>query len=98
MRVPEMLLIPGPVSVSPDVLSVLGRPVSAHYGEDWVETYGELTASLAELFRTAGDVVLLFGPGTAALEMCLASGLAPGDEVLVATNGLFGERLADVAR
>jgi alanine-glyoxylate transaminase / serine-glyoxylate transaminase / serine-pyruvate transaminase len=93
-----MLLIPGPVSVSPDVLSVLGRPVSAHYGEDWVETYRELTASLAELFRTAGDVVLLFGPGTAALEMCLASGLAPGDEVLVATNGRFGERPADVAR
>jgi alanine-glyoxylate transaminase/serine-glyoxylate transaminase/serine-pyruvate transaminase len=93
-----MLLIPGPVSVSPDVLSVLGRPVSAHYGDDWVEMYRGLTAALADLFRTQGDVVLLFGPGTAALETCLASSLAPGDEVLIATNGMFGERLADVAR
>jgi alanine-glyoxylate transaminase / serine-glyoxylate transaminase / serine-pyruvate transaminase len=92
-----MLLIPGPVSVSPDVLSAMGRPVAAHYGDDWVEMHHELTASLAEIFKTRGDVVLLFGPGTAALETCLASSLARGDEVLVATNGMFGERLVEVA-
>jgi alanine-glyoxylate transaminase/serine-glyoxylate transaminase/serine-pyruvate transaminase len=98
MRVTEMLMIPGPVSVSPAVLDVVGRPVSAHYGDDWVALYRALSVSLAEVFRTRGDVVLLFGPGTAALETCLASGLAPGDEVLIATNGVFGSRLVDVAR
>jgi alanine-glyoxylate transaminase / serine-glyoxylate transaminase / serine-pyruvate transaminase len=98
MRVPETLLIPGPVSVSSEVLTALARPVPAHYGDDWVELYHKLTTDLAGIFGTAGDVVLLFGPGTAALETCLASGLASGDEVLVATNGLFGERFAEVAR
>jgi alanine-glyoxylate transaminase/serine-glyoxylate transaminase/serine-pyruvate transaminase len=98
MRVPETLLIPGPVSVSSEVLTALARPVPAHYGDDWVDLYHRLTVDLAGIFGTAGDVVLLFGPGTAALETCLASGLATGDEVLVATNGLFGDRLADVAR
>ena len=97
MRVPETLLIPGPVSVSEDVLSALGGPVPAHYGDEWVRIYRRLTAQLAEVFGTGGDVVLLFGPGTAGLEMCLASGLCPGDEVLVGVNGLFGERLAEVA-
>jgi len=98
MRVPETLLIPGPVSVSEEVLTALARPVPAHYGEDWVELYGRLTTSLAGVFGTAGDVVLLFGPGTAALECCLASGLADGDEVLVGVNGMFGDRLIEVAR
>jgi len=97
MRVPETLLIPGPVTVSPSVLGVLGRPVPAHYGDDWVEMYRRLSASLARIFGTDGDVVLLFGPGTAALETCLASTLAHGDDVLVATNGLFGERLVEIA-
>lgn len=96
MRVTETLLIPGPVSVSQEVLAALAKPVTAHYGDDWVELYDRLTTSLAGIFRTTGDVVLLFGPGTAALEMCLASGLAAGDEVLVATNGLFGSRLAEL--
>jgi alanine-glyoxylate transaminase/serine-glyoxylate transaminase/serine-pyruvate transaminase len=98
MRVPETLLIPGPVSVSSEVLTALARPVSAHYGDDWVEMYRRLTADLADVFGTAGDVVLLFGPGTAALETCLASALAAGDEVLVGVNGLFGSRFAEVAR
>jgi len=98
MRVPETLLIPGPVSVSSEVLTALARPVPAHYGEEWVEPYQRLTTDLAGIFGTAADVVLLFGPGTAALETCLASALASGDEVLVGTNGLFGERFADVAR
>jgi alanine-glyoxylate transaminase / serine-glyoxylate transaminase / serine-pyruvate transaminase len=97
MRVPEMLLIPGPVSVSEDVLAELGRPVPAHYGDEWVDLWRRLSAQLAEIYRTEGDIVLLFGPGTAALETCLASCLGPGDEVLVGTNGLFGERLAEVA-
>ena len=97
MVVPETLLIPGPVSVSADVLAALGRPVPAHYGDEWVALHRRLTASLADIFGTKGDVLLLFGPGTAAIETCLASCLAEGDEVLVGANGLFGERVAEVA-
>jgi len=96
MRVPETLLIPGPVSVSPAVLEAAGGPVPAHYGEDWVAVHRRLTTSLRGIFGTAGEVFLLFGPGTAAIEACLASSLVPGDEVLVAVNGMFGERLAEV--
>jgi alanine-glyoxylate transaminase / serine-glyoxylate transaminase / serine-pyruvate transaminase len=97
MRVPETLLIPGPVSVSAGVLDALSRPVPAHYGEEWVELNHRLTASLKTIFGTGGDVVLLFGPGTAGVETCLGSCLAAGDELLVGVNGMFGERVAEVA-
>src|SRR5262249_58938373 len=98
MRDSETLLIPGPVSVGPEVLAALGQPVPAHYGDDWVVMYRRLASSLASIFGTEGDVLPLFGPGTAALEACPASTLAPGGEVLGATNGLVGRGPAQGAR
>src|SRR5438132_13366349 len=93
----EILLIPGPVSVEPEVLEALSYPVRAHYGADWAQFYRRLTGSLARIFKTETDPLLLFGPGTAAIEACFASTLARGDEVAVVANGLFGERMVDVA-
>src|SRR2546430_15122294 len=92
MRVRETLLIPGPVSVDPRVLAAMAEPVRAHYGDDWLERYRALTAALARLFRTDGDIMLMFGPASAALEACMASTLGRGDEILVASNGFFGDR------
>jgi len=94
----EFLMIPGPVSVDDDVLEALGRPVRAHYGDGWTRLYNHAAAGMREVFRTEGDVFLLFGSGMAGVEMCRASVLAPGDEVVVGANGLFGERMVDVAR
>lgn len=93
----EILLIPGPVSVEPEVLHALSQPVRAHYGAEWAAFYRALTVSLQQVFRTQGDVLLMSGPGTAAIESCLASTLSRGDEVVVATNGLFGDRIVDLA-
>ena len=94
----EFLMIPGPVSVDDDVLEALGRPVRAHYGDEWSQLYRHVSAGMREVFRTDGEVYLLFGSGMAGVEMCLASVLGPGDEVVVGANGLFGERMVEVAR
>jgi alanine-glyoxylate transaminase / serine-glyoxylate transaminase / serine-pyruvate transaminase len=94
----EFLMIPGPVSVDNEVLEALARPVRAHYGDGWTRLYGHAVAGMRDVFRTDGDVFLLFGSGMAGVEMCIASVLGPGDEVVVGANGLFGERMADVAR
>jgi alanine-glyoxylate transaminase/serine-glyoxylate transaminase/serine-pyruvate transaminase len=85
------------VSVSDDVLEALSRPVPAHYGDDWVAFNRRLSTSLADVFRTRGDVILLFGPASAAIEAALASTLARGDEVLIVANGVFGQRLVEIA-
>jgi alanine-glyoxylate transaminase/serine-glyoxylate transaminase/serine-pyruvate transaminase len=91
-------MIPGPVSVDDDVLEALGRPVRAHYGDDWVRLHKHAVTGMREVFKTDGDVFLLFGSGMAGVEMCIASVLGPGDEIVVGANGTFGERMADVAR
>jgi alanine-glyoxylate transaminase/serine-glyoxylate transaminase/serine-pyruvate transaminase len=94
----EFLMIPGPVSVDDEVLEALARPVRAHYGDEWTRLYKRAVAGMRDVFRTGGEVYLLFGSGMAGVEMCIASVLGPGDEVVVGANGLFGERMAEVAR
>jgi alanine-glyoxylate transaminase / serine-glyoxylate transaminase / serine-pyruvate transaminase len=93
----EFLMIPGPVSVEEEVREALGRPVLAHYGDGWTSLYKRAVAGMREVFRTEGEVHLVFGSGMAAVEMCIASVLAPGDEVLIPSNGLFGDRMAEAA-
>ncbi len=90
-------MIPGPVSVEDRVLEALARPVRAHYGDAWTHLYKRAVAGMRELFKTTGEVHLVFGSGMAGVEMCVASVLSRGDQVLVATNGLFGDRMAEVA-
>ncbi|HET7339596.1 MAG TPA: alanine--glyoxylate aminotransferase family protein [Candidatus Dormibacteraeota bacterium] len=94
----EFLMIPGPVSVDDEVLEALARPVRAHYGDGWVRLHKHAVEGMRGVFQTDGDVYLLFGSGMAGVEMCIASVLGPGDEVVVGANGLFGERMAEVAR
>jgi alanine-glyoxylate transaminase/serine-glyoxylate transaminase/serine-pyruvate transaminase len=93
----EFLMIPGPVSVDDEILEALARPVRAHYGDAWTRLYKHAASSMREVFKTTGDVHLVFGSGMAGVEMCIASVLSPGDEVLIPSNGLFGDRMVEVA-
>jgi alanine-glyoxylate transaminase/serine-glyoxylate transaminase/serine-pyruvate transaminase len=93
-----LLLIPGPVSIDDEVLEVLSRPVMAHYGDAWTALYNRVLAGMQRVFRTSGEVHLVFGPGMSGIEMAMASVLGPGDKVLIPSNGMFGERLIEVGR
>ena len=61
-----------------------------------------LTPTTTEVGQQAqeGDdgysVVIVSGSGTAAMEMVIANRFGPGDNVLVPTNGKFGERVAQM--
>lgn len=90
-------MIPGPVSVDDEVLEALARPVRAHYGDGWTQLYKHAVAGMRHVFKTDGEVHLLFASGMAGVEMCIASVLGPGDPVLVTANGVFGDRMAEVA-
>src|SRR5437588_8292350 len=67
----EFLMIPGPVSVDETVLEALARPVRAHYGDGWTELYKRCTAGMKKVFKTSGDVHLIFGSGMAGIETCI---------------------------
>src|SRR5260370_32454142 len=93
----EFEMSPGPGSGDEGILEGLALPLGAHYGDDGPRLYKHATSSMRAVFKTTGDVHLVFGSGMAGVEMCIASVLSPGDEVLIPSNGLFGDRMVEVA-
>jgi len=91
------LMIPGPVDVEDDVLAAMSRPTMPHYGTEWLEIYYDVIAMLKQVFQTESDVLIMAGPGSAALEAALGSLLAPGDLVCIPVSGFFGRRLVQLA-
>ena len=53
---------------------------------------------LKPVFGTAGDVLLLGCSGTGGLEAAMTNMFGPGEKVLVAPVGVFGNRFAEIAR
>lgn len=92
------LFTPGPTSVPPETLEVLGRPVHHHRTAEFRKTFTEVQTLLKEVYQTAQPVHVITGSGTAAFEAGLTSTLAPGAKILNVTNGKFAERWAQQAK
>jgi len=90
-------MIPGPVEVHPEVLKAMAGQVVPHYGDIWVEKYGHVLEMLKKVFGTRGDVYVMTGSGTAAIDACFGSALCTGEKVIIGNNGFFGDRLVSIA-
>jgi len=94
----RILLGPGPSMLDPRVLQALAQPPIGHLDPYLLKLYEEEQELLRIIFQTKNDwTFVLSGTGTAGMEAALANLLEPGDAVLVASHGYFGERLADIA-
>jgi alanine-glyoxylate transaminase / serine-glyoxylate transaminase / serine-pyruvate transaminase len=98
--VPERMLFgPGPSDVAPSVLEAMSRPVVGHLDPAFVGILDEISTMLRSVFRTANDVTFaVSGTGSAGMEMALVNLLEPGERAVVGIAGVFGERLAEIAR
>ena len=90
------LMIPGPVSVDDDVLFEMGQQVRPHYGAEWTADYNETRDLLKEVFKTDGEVHILSGSGSAAIDAAIGSLSTTGETVVVGNNGFFGDRLEEI--
>ena len=89
---------PGPSDVSPRVLAALARPTIGHLDPEFQGLMEEIKAALQRLFNAPDHAcVPLPAPGTAGMEAAMMNLLEPGDRVVVAINGAFGGRMADMA-
>lgn len=96
--VEEILLLPGPVAVAPDVLAAAALPMRNHRGPRARKLYDRLYEQLREILQTKQRVVLLGSSGTGALEASIVNLFSPGDLLLSLSIGSFGDRLAAIAR
>lgn len=95
----EILLMgPGPSCVPPAVYEALARPTIGHLDPRFVAIMDEIKDLLRQVIGTGNRLTLpVSGTGSAGMETCFVNLVEPGDAVLVLVNGVFGERMADVA-
>ena len=94
----RILMGPGPSDVSPRVLAALARPTIGHLDPEFQVLMEEIKAALQRVFNAPDHAcVPLPAPGTAGMEAAMMNLLEPGDRCVVAVNGAFGGRMADMA-
>ncbi len=96
---PERLLLgPGPSNAHPTVLNALSRPPIGHLDPLYVDLMAEVQELLRYAWQTDNRLTLpMSGTGSAAMEATIANCVEPGETVLVAVKGYFGNRLKDMA-
>ena len=95
---PRLLMGPGPSNPYPEVFEALGRPLLGHLDPEFLVLLDEVQERLRTVFATANRLTLpISGTGSAGMEASFVNVIAPGDVVVVGVNGLFGERMCDIA-
>jgi 2-aminoethylphosphonate-pyruvate transaminase len=94
-----ILLNPGPVNVSPRVTGALGRGDLCHREPECAALMASIRERLLRAFAPAGGfgAVLVTGSGTAAVETAVGSVLSKRGRLVIAANGVYGERMAEMA-
>ncbi|WP_267643706.1 pyridoxal-phosphate-dependent aminotransferase family protein [Haloarchaeobius amylolyticus] len=91
-----MQLTPGPTAVPPRVRDRMSDPMpNPDVEQAFFDTYDEVCEKLQTVYDTDDDVIVMGGEGILGLEAAIASTVAPGDEVLCVSNGLYGDGFAD---
>lgn len=94
-----LLLGPGPCNPSQRVLDSLGAPTLGHMDEEFLALVEETKSGLRTLFRTSNSITFpISGTGSAGMEFLLVNFVEPGDRLVVGVNGVFGGRIAHLAR
>jgi len=91
------LYTPGPVAVSADVIREMASDLVYHREASFSTLYKSVTKGLQNVMMTKNEVFVLTASGTGAMEAAVCNMVNPGDKVLVATAGKFGERWRELA-
>ncbi len=94
----RFLLTPGPTPVPPEVLAAMAEPVMHHRAPRFTAVLTDVVAGLKSIYQTGNDVLVFASSGTGAMESAVVNLVAPGDRVIVASAGKFGERWLQLNR
>uniref|UniRef100_A0A8P4G9U6 Alanine--glyoxylate aminotransferase n=1 Tax=Dicentrarchus labrax TaxID=13489 RepID=A0A8P4G9U6_DICLA len=89
---------PGPSNVPPRILAVGAKPIIGHLHPEMYEIMNDIKRGIQYAFQTENNMTIsMSGSGHAAMECAVFNTVEPGESVLVAVNGIWGERVAEIA-
>lgn len=92
----QILRIPGPTPIPPRVQRAMSQPMIGHRSEETSELLRGVRPKLQKVFGTTEEVAIIASSGTGGMEAAFVNAVHPGEEVLVAVTGAFGERFAKI--
>ena len=94
----RILMGPGPSDVHPRVLRAMSVPTVGHLDPDFLAIMDQTQELLRYVLQTENRLTIpVSGTGSAGMETCFVNVIEPGDQVVVGVNGVFGERMSDLA-
>jgi aspartate aminotransferase-like enzyme len=94
----DLLMIPGPTNVDPLVLRALSKPPLSHTSQEFANIFKEALENLKKVFMAKGEVFVIAGSGTLALEMAIANITEHGDKILNTVSGFFGQYFVEMVK
>ena len=89
---------PGPSNPYPEATAALAQPLLGHLDPEFLRIMDETCERLRTVWGTGNARTLpLSATGSAGMEAAFVNTVSEGDVVVVAVNGLFGQRMCDVA-
>ncbi|WP_431711536.1 pyridoxal-phosphate-dependent aminotransferase family protein [Glutamicibacter uratoxydans] len=94
----RQLFGPGPCNPYPEATAALGLPLLGHLDPEFIARMDRVAQGLRTLWGTNNARTLpLSATGSAGMEAAFVNTVTPGDVAVIAVNGLFGERMCEVA-
>jgi alanine-glyoxylate transaminase / serine-glyoxylate transaminase / serine-pyruvate transaminase len=91
------LMGPGPSDTHPRVLSAISAPTLGHLDPEFIVIMDEIKEMLQKVYCTKNELTMpISATGSAGMEACLVNTIEPGDRVVIAQNGVFAGRMADI--
>lgn len=95
-----LLMIPGPVEISPTVRAAAAGAPPGHLDPDFQTAFAAALGAMRQVWLAPPDAApfAVAGGGTLAMESAATNLVAPGERALVVSTGYFGERMAEMLR
>jgi len=77
----------------------MSAPLLGHLDPQFLDLMNQTQELLRKTFRTKNRLTFpVSGTGSAGMETCVVNLIEPGDKMVVCVNGVFGQRMTDVAQ
>ncbi|KAJ8522761.1 hypothetical protein ONZ45_g721 [Pleurotus djamor] len=92
----KLLVIPGPIEVTDDVLWANAHPSMSHVSAEFIPVFGDCIRMTRDvLFTKDAQPFLIAGSGTLGWDQVAANLVEPGENALVLHSGYFGDSFHD---
>ncbi|EGN92187.1 hypothetical protein SERLA73DRAFT_147539 [Serpula lacrymans var. lacrymans S7.3] len=92
----KLLVIPGPIEVTDEVLYANAHPLVSHMSLDFAAVFGDCIRMTRDvLYTKSAQPFLISGSGTLGWDQVSANLVEPGENVLVLHSGYFADSFAD---